>query len=773
MKDIFFVTNIRTKINDPGTVLVTGCFPCHNKNNYELTVRVNGKAWPSVVKENRSNDVRRKYFATNQNIDTEYVIEIHLEKNISEYRSLEVLCTNKKKCVSAYKWNKKRLIEIENTISHNLEMAYVQKDNLRIMGWVAASEIESIELLDERGVVDSTVVFGYRRDMSIMFSELPDDTKLGFEITFPKKKYESLAIRIVADGKKCQDAIDVEKVLAGDCITPKKDIKTRAKDYLHYNGIKASLSKAVNKYKGIVEEYTYEDYLKDHVLSADEIDRQKIASKEFLIKPKIAICFSNSDISEKRLERLVAAVREQTYQDFKVYREESVKWALTRAKEDYVLIVKKGVVPTKDALYEFVKCINNSSEKPDMIYADNDVTNDECAAFFEPRFKPDFSVDYLCSMEYIGDMLLVSKSLLKKVEVLDVDQENGGWFEYLLRLCENTKNILHIPKILYHVYEDCVEICDSKNAIKSIDDHYKRIGVKAHAVETKIAGLYRTVYELEEEPLVSIIIPNKDHTDDLDKCLLSLNKNNDYKNFEIIIVENNSVESRTFDYYKFIEKDPRVKVVTYTKEFNYSDINNMGVKEAKGDYILLLNNDTQIMEKTSIREMVGVCLREDVGAVGAALYYDDKTLQHAGVIIGVGGCAGHAFVGLPMDEPGYMNRAIAQSNVSCATAAALLVKKQVFDEVGGFDVKYKVAFNDVDLCLKIRKAGYLIVYNPYAKLFHFESKSRGAENTPEKIERFSKEVGNLEKDWGSVILGKDPYYNANLSLMDGSFSLNN
>ena len=237
-------------------------------------------------------------------------------------------------------------------------------------------------------------------------------------------------------------------------------------------------------------------------------------------------------------------------------------------------------------------------------------------------------------------------------------------------------------------------------------------------------------------------------------------------------MENNSTEQETFDYYKkLIERDSRVKVVYYEGSFNYSAINNFGARYATGEYIFLLNNDTEFISEDVIGEMLGFCRREDVGAVGARLYYEDNTIQHAGVIVGWGGIAGHAFVNQKRGETGYQHRIICQQDMSAVTAACLMVKKSVYDEVGGLTEELAVAFNDIDFCMKIREAGYLIVYDPYAELYHYESKSRGAEDTKEKVRRFQGELEYMRSRHTDILRGGDPYYNKNLSLSHWNYSL--
>ena len=316
-----------------------------------------------------------------------------------------------------------------------------------------------------------------------------------------------------------------------------------------------------------------------------------------------------------------------------------------------------------------------------------------------------------------------------------------------------------------------------ENGEKAILDFYKNTKIdfpKVLDVEKgHDFGLYHTIYDKNEDsPLVSIIIPNKDHSEDLDLVIKSVS-NGTYKNIEFIICENNSTDSKTFEYYESLKNDTRIKVVTYKGNFNYSRINNFARQYATGKYLLFLNNDVEMIEKDSIFEMVSFLKRSDVGAVGAKLLYKDNTYQHAGVIIGIGGIADHAFKTISMYDSTYMNRAEIVQDLNAVTAASLMTKSEVFDKIGGFDEKLAVAFNDIDLCLRIRREGYLIVYNPYSAFYHYESKSRGLEDTKEKVARFNNEFAFFVKRWQTQLEKIDEYYNPNLSLRQNNMALRN
>ena len=427
-----------------------------------------------------------------------------------------------------------------------------------------------------------------------------------------------------------------------------------------------------------------------------------------------------------------------------------------------------------DALFCYADALNKD-KTIDVFYSDEDKTDEYAAHYFYPHFKSDFNIDLLHANNYMCHFLAVRKSLVDTVGGLNEKFDGAQDYDFVLRLTENTKKIYHCPRILYHWR--CSNQSTAANqgnkmyAIHAgkaaLNAHYKRIGWNARAQEGAIDGWYQTKFTLKEEPLVSILIPNKDHTDDLDVCLNSFFERADYQNYEFIIIENNSVLPETFAYYEKIEKEhDNVKVVYWEAGFNYSTINNFGFKFAKGDYIMLLNNDVELITPDIFQSMLGFCMRPEVGIVGAKLLYNDHTVQHAGVLVGAGGLADHVFKGIHEDDPGYMGRAISSQDVSAVTAACLLVKRSVYEEVGGLEDEFQVAFNDVDFCLKVRKAGYLIVYDADVKLFHYESKSRGMEDTTERFIRFGNEMMLLNSKWDILSTFVDPYYNPNLSYLE-------
>ena len=443
--------------------------------------------------------------------------------------------------------------------------------------------------------------------------------------------------------------------------------------------------------------------------------------------------------------------------------------AIQMASGEFLAFVDHDDIISPNALYEVVKKLNEKPET-DFIYSDEDKFEGNVENRFYPFFKPDFSPDFLRSNNYICHLSVIRKTLVEKIGGFRKEFDGAQDYDLILRITENTDKIEHIPEILYHwrIHStSTAQNMETKNyAIeagrRAIEEHCKRLELPIEKVESiKPLGSYRTKYRVIGEPLISIIIPNKDSIKYLKRAINSILKST-YKNYEIIIVENNSTKKSTFKYYEKIKSF--AKIIKYEGEFNYSKINNFGVTYANGEYLLLLNNDIKVISKDWLEEMLSICQREDVGIVGAKLLYSDKTVQHAGVVVGMGGIAGHVNRLISDKNPGYFGRVAVINNYSAVTAACLMTKKELYEKVEGLDEKFKVAFNDVDFCMKIRKLQKLVVYTPFARLFHYESKTRGYEDTPEKLERFNGEIKLFESKWKDELEKGDPYFNPNLDL---------
>ena len=447
--------------------------------------------------------------------------------------------------------------------------------------------------------------------------------------------------------------------------------------------------------------------------------------------------------------------------------------AFSMASGEFVGLLDHDDTLEPDALYEYVSLLNNRPDT-DLLYCDEDKMRDATDYYYYPNFKPDYNPDMLYNNNYICHFLMVRASLMRELGGMRSDFDGAQDYDFLLRALEKTERIEHIPRVLYHWRTAATST--AKNAgtkdyagdagERAINEAYVRRGIHAKAACSPIAGWYKSKYTMTREPLISVIIPNKDHTDDLDICIESLKKRCTYRNLEIIVIENNSTEPETFAYYEELKKRyPDIVILYYKDKFNYSRINNFGFRASHGELILLLNNDTEAVSEDLFENMAAFLERPEVGAVGARLLYADNTVQHAGVLVGAGGLADHMFKGYKASKPCYMCRSITTQDVSCVTAACLMVKRSVYEEVGGLDESFEVAFNDVDFCLKIREKGHLIVYDADAVMHHYESKSRGSENTPEKFLRFSGEVSRLSNKWKVLKGYTDPYYNPNMSYL--------
>lgn len=559
------------------------------------------------------------------------------------------------------------------------------------------------------------------------------------------------------------------------------------------------------------DDVDYEEWYKNHKPTMEELQRQR--DTEFEYEPLISILVPVYNTPEEFLKQMIQSVRKQTYGKWELCiananpanetvaeilrisstKDERIKVkdvpenegiaqntnaALASAMGDYIGLLDHDDLLTPDALYEVVKMINEN-DRPQVLYSDEDKITMDLSEHFQPHMKPDYNKDLLRSNNYITHFFVAERMLVEEVGGEDGEYNGAQDYDLILKCTERAKGIAHIPRILYHWRVHKASTADNPASKmyafdagkRAIEDHLKRCGEIGKVSHEKDLGFYRVKYQVQGSPLISIIIPNKDQVESLDKCLRSIEKSS-YKNYEIIIVENNSTEDETFAYYKKIESD-KIRIVYWSDEFNYSAINNFGVKHARGDYLLLLNNDVEVIATDWLEELTANCQRKDVGIVGARLYYPDDTIQHAGIVIGIGGVAGALFVGMPRMFTGYLHKAAIQQDLSAVTAACMMVKRSVYEELGGLEEELKVAFNDVDFCLRAREKGYLVVYDPNVELYHFESKSRGTEDSKEKIRRFQNEIEYMRSHWLELLKKGDPMYNPNLTLTKWDYSLRN
>jgi GT2 family glycosyltransferase len=542
----------------------------------------------------------------------------------------------------------------------------------------------------------------------------------------------------------------------------------------------------------------------------NELERQK--NIKFKYEPKISIITPAYNTPEQFLIDMIESVLEQTYSNWELCiadgnsnenyvkellqsyanKDKRIKIklltenkgiagnsneALSLATGDFITLLDHDDTLTPFALFEIVKVINDHSV--DFIYSDEDKITEDGKRRFDRHFKPDWSQDTLRSYNYPIHVSVFRKEIIEQIGGFREGFEGSQDYDLILRATEKAKKIIHIPQVLYHWRSSInstaghikakLYACDS--AKKALEEHLKRTGLKGEVKDGLCLSTYQITYDITKNPKISIIIPNKDHYKDLDKCINSIINKSSYRNFEIIIVENGSKEENTFKFYKELKERENVKIIEWNKSFNYAAINNFAVNHSEGEILLFLNNDMEIINPDWLERMLEHVIRKEIGAAGAKLYYPDNTIQHGGVIIGIQGAAGHAHKNFNRNNSGYFARLMIIQNLSAVTAACLMMRKEVFREIEGFDERYTVAFNDVDLCLKLREKNYLIIWTPYAELYHYESETRGLEDTPEKQERAKKEVDLLKLKWKGIFEKGDPYYNPNLTLDKEDFSL--
>ena len=544
----------------------------------------------------------------------------------------------------------------------------------------------------------------------------------------------------------------IKKVLKAINITNIKSVLR----YIKNNGFKGLYSTCINKIrfgKVILDEYA--TWIANNEPNEVELEKQKEYKSCQNLKFEI-ICNDNQE--------LINSIEKQTYSNYQisVLEKDKIQNIVANSKSDYIIFIGQDIELMPFSLYELVKSIEYRDSI--LIYSDNDkLINGKRV---EPHFKPGFARDTIISQNYIDGFIAVKTTFLKVHKEILENLNKNMIYDIVLQISEKTRKIEHIQKILYHKTTEQINV-DIEDEKKIIEKHLQRMNLEYDSIQDgKFKGQYKINYKIKGNPLISLVIPNMDHIEDLEKLLNSLKKST-YSNYEVVIVENNSKNKETFEYYeKISNEDKRIKVVKFEiNYFNYSAIVNYGVECSNGEYIVMLNNDIEFITPDWMEQMLMYAQRPDVGICGAKLYFPDRTIQHAGVTIGTRGLAGHRSREISEKDfyrDDYIN--IVQ-DLSAVTAACFMVRKQLYIDMLGFDEKLAVAFNDVDFCLKVRTAKYLIVYNPFVEAYHYESKSRGEDTeNSEKQKRFAKEYELFVKRWSKVIAKGDPYYNKNYRL---------
>jgi GT2 family glycosyltransferase len=830
MKRSQYIDNIQfSEENGKLHIYIVGWYTGGRKDDHCFHLFVNGKEVPCETERTDRYDIAR-----NRGFSSGKRLGFCLRSDISDYEqitSLQIKCENVGNVELLLEMNGKNVkyIIAHTAIEYNIDQAFIinpkgRGKKLKVTGWAVGHGGDlQMNFTNRAGEQIAYKIQKFNRvDLHMRgFTEDPKE-KVGFEVELETDQEDAIlnlsvgkykeAVDVFSEISKQRKAQRIDHVKQFIKISTPRNIGYLVK-YGCKNGLHELREEAYRMITNGEESQAkiYEYWFAHHKATKDQLDEQ--ARHKFEFEPMVSIIVPTYNTPIKYLKEMIDSVIHQSYYNWqlciadgsggnkeleKVLKQYSqsdgrVKYqileknlgiagntnaALAMADGDIIGLLDHDDTLEPDALYEVINCFQDS--EVDAVYTDEDKILGPDWRNVEPHFKPDFNLDLIRSNNYITHFFCVKKSIISQVGGFKVKYDGAQDYDVILRCYELSNKVAHVARILYHwrmhpnstaANPESKSYCHVAGQ-RAIQDHLDRVGVKGEVFMSDVFCTYRVKYERTGDPLISIIIPNMDHTSDLKVCIDSIMEKSTYKNLEIIVVENNSTLKETFDYYDDVQKQySNVKIVTWEKEFNYSAINNFGVQLSNGEYVLLLNNDTELINPDSIEDMLANCMRKEVGIVGAKLFYDDDTVQHAGVILGFGGVAGHAEVGIDKHDPGYFARAFLNCDYSAVTAACLMISRKLYDEVGGFTEEYAVAFNDVDFCMKVREKGYLIVYDAYSQWYHYESKSRGLDDTAEKMERFKSEVDRFQIKWKKQLDEGDPYYNKNFSLTSGVFKL--
>lgn len=797
-------------------IIIKGWAYTGDGNSTDLIAYINDKSvrLKSYLMDRR--DVFNHYGLTYKFEKIGFIVTVNQSKPIRNFK----LCGSydgKENLIIQLNDTKLEKLKIKTSFHVGFDNFYKNGDQYTTTGYAYHPSFGKIDIkvLNRKDkVVKSEVKIIARNDVVRWYRLQTYQNKIGFRINFEDDKDGPYKLRLSCGEEVAIIPISLMNLTRHTSnkiinkFTPSKIVN--AVDYMTTYGLKKMVHQLSFHKQG--RDRTYHEWFLENCPSEKELEEQR--NTKFKYSPKISIIVATFNTKKEYLNEMIDTVLNQTYSNLELCigdgstndkvekyikeymaRDSRIKYkkleknygisgnmngAISLASGDYISLYDHDDLLTPDCLFEVVKSLQDIHYE--VIYTDEDKLDDLEKIYCEPHFKPDFSIDQLRSHNYITHFLTVSKKLVDKVGILRSEYDGSQDHDFILRCVEQAESIHHIPKILYHWRMHPLSTAKNPESkmycyeagVKAVQDHLKRVGIKGEVemLPRPLFGMYKVNYELIGNPKVSILIPNMDHIDLLDQCIESLYKLNTYPNIEVIIIENNSAEASTFKYYGKIQNEySNIRIVTWDGPFNYSAINNYGAKFATGEYILLLNNDTEMIELDSIKEMVSICQRPEVGAVGAKLLYEDDSVQHAGVVVGYRGYAANAFAHIDRDSDGYMCRPLIVSNYSAVTAACLMVKKSDFEKVDGLDENFVVACNDVDFCLKLRKLGRINVLTPFSLWYHFESKSRGYEDSPEKWARFNAEVEKFQKKWPEILKEGDPFYNPNFELEVDTFQL--
>ena len=800
------IENVRfIDVNDYQTILINGWGFIENEFHYNYILKINNEFTPFQLKKVKRIDVKNTFKNSSEYCGFFMIIKSESRK----IDSLELYIGNKILSECILNLNGKELDDLKDNslFKYHIDHFFFDEDNncADVYGYALSRTNQKIDIdifEDENNSVDFIRHSIRRADLVKNFVVDEKDVECGFNLMFDYNPEATYFIQFKCDGKVCLEKLEIE---------PNVNLKTKSEKTNNFFE-KKFLSKYLKKSDSEQDnEIDYNEWRQHFVCKPEELEKQR--NTRFEYEPKISLVVATFNTPIPYLKEMIDSVINQTYSNWelciadgstsnevldyiqKEYQDERIlsirlnqnygiagnmNEAIKISTGDYIALYDHDDTIEPQTLFEYVKVLN---EKPnvEVIYSDEDKVNGDGSTYFQPHFKPDFNLDLLQNCNYITHFLIVNKKVFDHIGLLDGEFDGAQDYDFILRCAEyvGSENIYHIPYILYHwrMHQSSTagnpesKMYAYEAGVRALQAHYDRMGIHAKVEKGQFLGIYRTHYILDSHPKVSIIIPNIDHIDDLSRCIDSIINKSTYNNYEIIVVENNSTEQSIFDYYKQIEeKYDFVKVVYLKNKFNNSAIYNFASQYANGEYLLFLSRATKVISENFIEEMLGYCMRKDVGAVGARLYYEDDRIQQAGIVYGQNGTILHCFRGCFNYDLIYQNRLFCSQDYSALTDICMMVSYEVFEEVHGFDENMKFAFHDIEFCLKLREKGYLNVYTPYAELYVCEEQILKGE-AKRNQKKLLKDEKYFKKKWITLFKDGDPSYNQNLSLKFNDFRL--
>lgn len=808
----FVVEEMRFHLNVPDTLVFVGWFYDGSTRDRTLTVQFDGRKLPVEKLLNKGVEICQKYIHCVNEIGEEVVGIVKLPPDWRKGHRLSVWSSYKGTTHRDAVYSVKRLLRLENQVGYCIGEVSRTDGKLVVSGWCQGNGEIKLSFFDaEKQPLAARIDRAYKKDLEQVGPEDEKREKLFFSAEIACEEWKGVCLEI-------RNASGAELVRLDRWNDDSKAARLwrklkNALLYFRRNGVKATLVRTRDRVRHRLthgRDVAYAQWLKEHGVTAQELEEQRTLQAQMRERPRFSVAVPLYRTEETFLRELIGSLQSQTYENWELcladgsedggeglsaivseYQKEdgriryqileknygisrNMNAAMEMAEGDFVALVDHDDTLAPDALFEFAKVVNEDPSVQ-MLYSDEDKTDETGSDFSEPHFKPDFDLDLLLSNNYICHLLAVKRDLLRRVGGFRSEFDGSQDYDFILRCCEEAERIYHVPKVLYHwrCHEDSTaENPESKlyayeAGRRAVEAHYERLQIPARVVHAEFKGLYRTHYQWPDQPLVSVIVPNTDHVEALSGCVESVLQS-DYSNYEIVIVENGSREKETFLYYEKLKSEhTKIRVVNYEGPYNLSGINNRGETAASGDYLLLLNSEARMTDRHCMRELLGHCMRADVGVVGAKILGTDDTIWHAGIILGTDGQERYVFRGKSRYAAGYQSRVICPQNYSAVTALCMMVKREVYKKAGGMTEELPERFGDIDFCLKVRALGWLIAYNPRAEIVYCGENQKNTESA----ETAGRAQEIFCRRWEQMLKAPDPYYNCNLALDAADFSL--